>query len=237
MRARYYDPEVGRFITEDSYWGEDNDPMSLNLYTYCGNNSVNYIDPSGHIYFIPIQSIKNVGSSIKQWFADRYNDYVNWSIDGIAKYDLKKAGIKEDDPYYFFYYNTAFIHEKIAFEKQENDGHSNTEDALNAMLSFDVRGFNQKISKMSSSDRVANVKQTAKDIADKSGLKKDSRVSKLNGRDVYVDPKTGNYYSVDTQHGTFEITNSRGKHLGECDFNFQGTKPADTSGGHNLKVK
>jgi RHS repeat-associated protein len=48
LRARYYDPTIGRFITEDSYWGEANDPLSLNLYTYVGNNPINLFDPTGH---------------------------------------------------------------------------------------------------------------------------------------------------------------------------------------------
>ena len=48
LRARYYDPHIGRFISEDSYWGEDANPLSLNLYTYAHNNPVKYVDPSGH---------------------------------------------------------------------------------------------------------------------------------------------------------------------------------------------
>lgn len=40
LRARYYDPSIGRFISEDSYWGEDTNPLSLNLYTYCYNDPV-----------------------------------------------------------------------------------------------------------------------------------------------------------------------------------------------------
>jgi RHS repeat-associated core domain len=48
LRARYYDPTIGRFISEDGYLGDDKDPLSLNLYTYCSNNPVNLIDPSGH---------------------------------------------------------------------------------------------------------------------------------------------------------------------------------------------
>ncbi|HYE83327.1 MAG TPA: RHS repeat-associated core domain-containing protein [Clostridia bacterium] len=48
LRARYYDPYIGRFISEDSYWGEDDNPLSLNLYTYCENDPVNFIDPTGH---------------------------------------------------------------------------------------------------------------------------------------------------------------------------------------------
>ena len=48
MRARYYDPTIGRFITEDSYWGKDSDPLSLNLHTYCYNDPINLIDPDGN---------------------------------------------------------------------------------------------------------------------------------------------------------------------------------------------
>lgn len=48
LRARYYDPYIGRFISEDSYWGEDNNPLSLNLYTYAHNDPIKYIDPTGH---------------------------------------------------------------------------------------------------------------------------------------------------------------------------------------------
>ncbi|MCM1126201.1 MAG: RHS repeat-associated core domain-containing protein [Lachnospiraceae bacterium] len=43
LRARYYNPTVGRFIQEDTYRGD-----GLNLYAYCGNNPVAYYDPDGH---------------------------------------------------------------------------------------------------------------------------------------------------------------------------------------------
>ena len=48
LRARYYDPYVGRFISEDSYFGEDENPLSLNRYTYCHNDPIQFVDPSGH---------------------------------------------------------------------------------------------------------------------------------------------------------------------------------------------
>lgn len=38
---RYYDPEIGGFIStdpDDRYW---------NAYSYCGSNPVNVVDPNG----------------------------------------------------------------------------------------------------------------------------------------------------------------------------------------------
>ena len=49
LNARYYDSTIARFITEDTYYGEKTDPLSLNLYTYAHNNPILYVDPSGHV--------------------------------------------------------------------------------------------------------------------------------------------------------------------------------------------
>ena len=48
LNARMYDPVTARFIQADTYLGNLNDPLSLNLYTYCLNNPHKYVDPSGH---------------------------------------------------------------------------------------------------------------------------------------------------------------------------------------------
>ncbi len=47
LRARYYDPELGIFLSEDPVEGNINDPMSLNGYAYAQGNPVNNTDPSG----------------------------------------------------------------------------------------------------------------------------------------------------------------------------------------------
>jgi len=49
--ARYYDPEIGRFISADPTIQHPNDPQDFNRYTYCRNNPINYIDPSGYGWF------------------------------------------------------------------------------------------------------------------------------------------------------------------------------------------
>ncbi|WP_159065800.1 RHS repeat-associated core domain-containing protein [Gorillibacterium timonense] len=46
--ARYFDPTLGRFVSEDTYEGEIENPQSLNLYAYVENNPLIYTDPTGH---------------------------------------------------------------------------------------------------------------------------------------------------------------------------------------------
>ncbi|MHC1748087.1 MAG: RHS repeat-associated core domain-containing protein [Cellulosilyticaceae bacterium] len=43
LRARHYNPIIGRFTQEDTYRSD-----GLNLYAYCSNNPVSYYDPSGY---------------------------------------------------------------------------------------------------------------------------------------------------------------------------------------------
>jgi len=47
IRARYYSPEIGRFITKDPKTGNDRDGQSLNRYVYALNNPIVLIDISG----------------------------------------------------------------------------------------------------------------------------------------------------------------------------------------------
>jgi RHS repeat-associated protein len=49
--ARYYSPELGRFISADPTIQHPYDPQDLNRYTYCRNNPLNYVDPTGLGWF------------------------------------------------------------------------------------------------------------------------------------------------------------------------------------------
>ena len=47
LRARQYEPALGRFEQKDIVRGTAGYPILLNRYLYCRNNGVNYIDPTG----------------------------------------------------------------------------------------------------------------------------------------------------------------------------------------------
>ena len=55
--ARYYDPELGRFIQADTIIPDLSDPQSYNRYSYVRNNPLRYTDPTGHSWYDYIPAI------------------------------------------------------------------------------------------------------------------------------------------------------------------------------------
>jgi uncharacterized protein RhaS with RHS repeats len=47
MQARYYDPVIGRFYSNDPAGFNGNNPMTFNRYAYANNNPYKYTDPDG----------------------------------------------------------------------------------------------------------------------------------------------------------------------------------------------
>ncbi len=47
LRARMYDPYLGRFTGRDPILGDFQQPLTLHKYLYCGNDPLNGIDPQG----------------------------------------------------------------------------------------------------------------------------------------------------------------------------------------------
>ena len=61
LRARSYDPAIGRFLERDSLLPDPKNPDSLNRYTYAGNNPSSNTDPSGHDFGCPVCGLPGFG--------------------------------------------------------------------------------------------------------------------------------------------------------------------------------
>ena len=72
LRARYYDPQIGRFTSFDIQEGTVDSSQDLNRYVYCVNNPIKYIDPSG-----------------ENWITDKiagaWND-TKWAFKAVGNY-------------------------------------------------------------------------------------------------------------------------------------------------------
>lgn len=66
LKSRYYDPEVGRFISMDSIDHLHPEKVNgLNLFAYCYNNPIMYVDPTGDCIFCDIwNGLKKIVSGI-----------------------------------------------------------------------------------------------------------------------------------------------------------------------------
>jgi RHS repeat-associated protein len=77
LRARYYDPTTGRFISTDPFEGVLEQPVSRHRYLYGNSNPVTFLDPSGKVSIAEVTAInKIVGTlaalSITQISATKY---------------------------------------------------------------------------------------------------------------------------------------------------------------------
>ncbi|MBX2998859.1 MAG: RHS repeat-associated core domain-containing protein [Caldilineaceae bacterium] len=99
MRARFYDPGAGRFLTPDLLPTEPEQPQSFNPYLYVGANPVRFIDPTGMISLISVSvsfavasilitSLLSFMPSPVVWLANQFGfdvqrlkmDMVGWSL-------------------------------------------------------------------------------------------------------------------------------------------------------------
>ncbi len=64
MNARVYDPELGRFLSADTYVQDPGDSQSYNRYSYVRNNPLKYTDPSGHFLAALVAGIANLFTAV-----------------------------------------------------------------------------------------------------------------------------------------------------------------------------
>ncbi|NGQ97128.1 type IV secretion protein Rhs [Brevibacillus sp. SYP-B805] len=102
LRARYYDPGIGRFISEDTYKGQVDNPLSLNRYTYVANNPLRYKDPTGHEMEGDDKYYNGVKDKIKPW-GDLWNqaEKIKQSLPRVNKDTAEKLALLTELQNYF----------------------------------------------------------------------------------------------------------------------------------------
>nr|WP_302597029.1 RHS repeat-associated core domain-containing protein [uncultured Cellulosilyticum sp.] len=86
LRARFYNPILGRFMQEDVYRGD-----GLNLYAYCRNNPVMYYDPSGYMEITPINDTAEAYINRLNYIPKQDAHYGEWTGNrGESKFELKE---------------------------------------------------------------------------------------------------------------------------------------------------
>jgi len=64
LRARYYNPNLGRFHTQDTWPGRTFDPITLHKYLYANADPVNGADPSG--LFTLVEMIQSLQANVQE---------------------------------------------------------------------------------------------------------------------------------------------------------------------------
>jgi RHS repeat-associated protein len=92
LRARYYDPATGRFVSTDPFEGYNNQPVTLHDYLYGNVNPVIFVDPSGAISLPSYASI--AATSVRTTRA------IVAGVNAIARFALKRATSSRDMLYF-----------------------------------------------------------------------------------------------------------------------------------------
>ncbi len=74
FQARYYDPDLRRFLQPDTIVPEPGNPQSLNRFAYNYNNPLKYIDPTGHDPWL---------AGIGQFFGQALYQWVRSNREGV----------------------------------------------------------------------------------------------------------------------------------------------------------
>ena len=92
LQSRYYDPAICRFINADTYLSTGQGMLGHNMFTYCGNNPVNYCDSSGRFFFTLLGAA--IGAAVG--YIDAYiagEDPIKGAIAGGVSGAIAGAGV------------------------------------------------------------------------------------------------------------------------------------------------
>jgi len=104
LRARWYAPGQGRFITKDSWIGDYKDPITLVKWVCANANPVLYVDPSGlkTVYYDREAAVKYAlkwATSVN--FVEYGPKFGDRDCTNFVSQSLKAGGLPEDDEWFF----------------------------------------------------------------------------------------------------------------------------------------
>jgi RHS repeat-associated protein len=82
--ARYYYPEIGRFISPDMIVPDATNPQALNRFTYVLNNPLKYTDPTGHGWWSIVTDIASIAFDTVQLVKDPSLANAGWLALDVA---------------------------------------------------------------------------------------------------------------------------------------------------------
>ena len=103
MKGRLYDPVIGRFFSPDNYIQLPDFTQNYNRYSYCLNNPLKYVDPSGEFFWIPVVVGAAIGmvqgaitasqnaNSVGEWFGYIFGGGVIGALSGLAGAGIGQA--------------------------------------------------------------------------------------------------------------------------------------------------
>lgn len=111
MRARYYSPDMRRFVNADIVAGSISSAVTLNRFAYANGNPVSFTDPFG-LWGMPswvtditdwlsdkgsdaVDWLCDTASDIKDWAVDTYEDVKDWAVDTYE--DIKDWAVDKYD--------------------------------------------------------------------------------------------------------------------------------------------
>ncbi len=88
MASRYYDPALGRFISEDDWTADLRRPITINRYLYANASPAMYVDEDGRFAFPLIMGLINVGiGAALHWLTAGEGESYSWghaAVDFVA---------------------------------------------------------------------------------------------------------------------------------------------------------
>jgi len=118
LNSRYYDPNTCRFISADGYVSTGQGLLGYNMFAYCNNNPVMYVDPNGDIGFLAgaflvgvlltvlmIPASSDLSEEFENAAREKYNeetinivDSHDKVVEGKVNVIVKTTGYNEENP-------------------------------------------------------------------------------------------------------------------------------------------